>query len=116
MSRIRAMYALGRLKPGERNKTEAAYEEHLRSQLGTTIAWFDFEVYTFKLAPDTRYTPDFVVMRMDGTLEFHEVKGYFTDDAKVKIKVAASKLPHRFFIVRAKAKRDGGGWDVEEVG
>lgn len=105
-----------RPKSGTMNKTEAAYDAHLRAQLGTTVLWFAFEAMTLKLAPDTRYTPDFVVMLADGTIELHEVKGYFADDAKVKVKVAAYKFPFRFVLVRAKAKKDGGGWDIEEVG
>ena len=30
------------------------------------------------------------------------------------IKVAADLYPFRFIAIKAKAKRDGGGWDVEE--
>lgn len=29
--------------------------------------------------------------------------------------IAADMYPFRFFIVRAKAKKAGGGWDVKEV-
>lgn len=35
-------------------------------------------------------------------------------DARAKIKVAADLYPFRFIAIKAKAKRDGGGWDVEE--
>jgi hypothetical protein len=52
-------------------------------------------------------------MRADGQIECHEVKGHWMDDARAKIKIAAEMYPFRFLAVRPKAKRDGGGWDVE---
>jgi hypothetical protein len=55
-------------------------------------------------------------MLADGSIELHEVKGFFEDDAKVKVKVAASMFPFVFRLVRAKAKRDGGGFEIVEVG
>ena len=83
------------------------------------IAWFAFEGITFKLADDTRYTPDFAVMNADGTMEMHEVKGsldYIQDDAKVKIKVANDMFPFRFFLVAPITKKRGGGWQTKEIG
>lgn len=111
----KAMFALGRLKTGEMNKTEAAYSVHLESRKAAgDIVWFKFEGITFKLADDTRYTPDFSVMLASGQLQAHEVKGHWMDDSKVKIKVAAAMFPIEFIAVKAKAKKDGGGWAVEE--
>lgn len=106
--------ALGRLKTGEMNATEREYARvlELRRQAGQ-IDWFKFEGITFKLADDTRYTPDFAVLNADGTLEMHEVKGHFVDDAKVKVKVAADMFPVRFVVVKKRRKKDGGGWEVE---
>jgi hypothetical protein len=54
------------------------------------------------------------VLRGDGSLEVHEVKGFWEDDARVKVKVAASLFPFRFIAVTAIAKKHGGGWKVEE--
>lgn len=112
--------ALGRLKRGIQNKTEAAYARVLElRRMGGEIAWFAFEGITFKLADDTRYTPDFAVMLADGTMEMHEVKGsldYIQDDAKVKIKVANDMFPFRFFLVAPIAKKRGGGWQTKEIG
>lgn len=108
-------YALGRLKTGERNKTEAAYESLLRTrQIAGEVVWFRFEGVKLRLADNTFYTPDFVVMVADGQIELHEVKGFWADDARVKIKVAADQYPFRFIAVRARSKRDGGGWEIEE--
>lgn len=109
------VFALGRLKAGEMNKTEAAYEQTLqiRKQTGE-ILWYRFEGLKFRLADNTFYSPDFIVMLSSGEVEAHEVKGFWTDDARVKIKVAASQYPFRFVAVKARAKKNGGGWDIEE--
>lgn len=75
------------------NKTEARYSQELElKKRAGLIMHYVFEGITFKLAPDTRYTPDFLVVYLD-RFELHEVKGFFRDDAKVKLKVAASKFP-----------------------
>jgi hypothetical protein len=52
-------------------------------------------------------------MLANGELELHEVKGFWQDDARVKIKIAADLYPMRFIAVRAKLKKEGGGWVVE---
>jgi hypothetical protein len=111
----RKRFALGRLKTGEMNKSEAAYDQHLelRERAGE-IAWRRFEGVKLRLADNTFYTPDFAVMAADGVLEMHEVKGFWEDDARVKVKVAAASYPFRFFGITAKAKKLGGGWAVEE--
>ena len=107
--------ALGRLKSGQMNKTEAAYAMHLEARKNASeLIWYVFEGITFKLADGCRYTPDFAVLRNDGVIELHEVKGYWTDDARAKIKVAADKFPFRFIAVYKQAKKDGGGWRFEE--
>lgn len=99
------MYALGRLKPGEMNKSEANYAKHLelRKQAGE-ILWWCFEGFKFRLADNTFYTPDFPVMRADGVLEMHEFKGHWQDDARVKIKVAASLYPVVFIGVKKQGR------------
>jgi hypothetical protein len=112
---MKRMYALGRLKTGERNKTESAYEDVLRMrQHAGEILWYRFEGIKFRLADNTFYSPDFVVMLNSGEIEAHEVKGFWTDDARVKIKVAAAQYPFRFVAIKAKAKKNGGGWEMEE--
>jgi hypothetical protein len=101
--------------PKGMNKTEAAYAERLEMlRRSGEILSYDFEAITLKLAPNTRYTPDFLVITSDATVELHEVKGHWYDDARVKIKVAARLFPFRFVAVRKKSHRDGGGWDQEE--
>ena len=110
----KAMYALGRLKVGAMNKTEAAYDAHLAQlQHAGQIQWRKFEGLKLRLADNTFYTPDFAVMAADGVIECHEVKGFWQDDARAKIKVAADLYPFRFLAVRVKPKKEGGGWEVE---
>lgn len=113
-SRI-GLQALGRLKIGTLNKTEQAYEALLKDwQRCGIVAWFKFEGVKLRLADNTFYTPDFAVMLANGQMEMHEVKGFWQDDARAKIKIAADLYPFRFLAVRPKPKKDGGGWDKEE--
>lgn len=92
--------ALGRLKQGVMNKTEANYARYLEQQkLSGEIQYFAFDSIKFRLADKTFYSPDFIVMKANGELEAHEVKGFWEDDAKVKIKVAASMHPIPFVAV-----------------
>jgi hypothetical protein len=103
-----------RRKPGEMNKLECQYAEHLEARrIGGEILWWSFEAMKLKLAPSTFYTPDFIVMLANGEIEAHESKGHWEDDARVKIKVAAEKFPFRFVAARRLAKKNGGGWEFE---
>jgi hypothetical protein len=97
----RHVQALGRMKAGAMNKTETAYAMNLelRRRAGEVV-WFKFEGIKFRLADNTFYTPDFVVMLASGELEAHEVKGHWQDDARAKIKIAADMYPLRFIAVR----------------
>ncbi len=106
-------YGLGRLKAGVMNKTEARYALTLEQekQSGSILSYW-FEAITLRLAPRTSLTPDFMVMKNNGEIEFREVKGFWTDDAKAKTKIAADKFPFRFLIVKA-AK--GKTWAIEEI-
>lgn len=112
---IRGMQALGRLKVGQMNKTETAYAQYLEARKAAgEVLWYRFEGIKLRLADNTFYSPDFAVMLADGTLECHEVKGHWMDDARVKIKVAADQYPMRFIAVKVRAKKYGGGWEFEE--
>jgi len=112
----RRLHALGRLKAGTMNKTETAYARHLemRKQAGE-IVWYRFEGIKLRLADSCFITVDFSVMFATGQLEMHDVKGskrIFSDDARVKMKVAADAYPFVFKAVYPKPK--AAGWDVEE--
>lgn len=105
--------ALGRLPRGRMNKTETAYaaQLELRKAAGE-VAWWVFEGLKLRLADATFYDTDFTVMLSTGELEVHEVKGHWTDDARVKIKVAAAQYPFRF--IALKKSRESAGWQIEE--
>lgn len=107
--------ALGRMKAGTMNKTEAAYAAHLELlKAAGEIQWYRFEGVNLRLADATFYRPDFAVMAQDDVMEMHEVKGFWTDDARVKIKVAASQYPFRFMAFKPLPKSRGGGWARED--
>ena len=98
------MQALGRLKSGEMNKTEAAYAKYLELQKQAgEVLWYEFEPMNLKLADKCFYRVDFLVLKNNGYLEVHEVKGgYVTDDSLVKFKVAANKFPFTFIMCSLK--------------
>lgn len=105
----RKVFALGRMKSGQMNRTEAAYAAYLerQKQIGE-IAWYRFESIKLKVA-DNRcwYAPDFVVMQSTGEIQLHEVKGskaIFQDDARVKCKVVSDEYPFRLFICYPKKR------------
>ncbi len=99
-----------RPEPGKMNKTEAAYANllELRKKAGAIKSW-RFEPMKFRLADKTYYTPDFMVTFTD-RIEFHEVKGFWEDDARVKIKVVAEMFPEFLFVA---VKKDKGEYQVE---
>lgn len=93
------------------NVLETQYAAHLEQEKSYGfIQWYAFEALTLKIADDCRYTPDFIVMHANGELQIHEVKGYWMDDALVKIKAAAEKFPFRFMSFSPIPKKKGGGW------
>ena len=76
------------------------------------ILWHKFEPLKLRFADNTFYTPDFAVLPASTrVIELHEVKGFWRDDARVKIKVAASLFPFRFIAVTLHKR---GGWMVKE--
>lgn len=113
------LYAKGRLKQGQMNKTEKAYAAYLESekQAGRVTAFW-FESMKLKIAEGACfYSPDFMILRPDGLIELHEVKGspkIFQEDAKVKVKSCATQYPFPVRVVYPRTKKSGGGWDVQE--
>jgi len=94
------------------NKTEQAYANHLELlRRGGEVVDYAFERCNLRLADNTYYRPDFLVVYED-RFEFHEVKGFWRDDARVKIKVAAEQNPWFRFVVVKKTK---GSWEFERI-
>lgn len=92
------------------NGTESEYAQLF---LGKLV--HRFEGVTLKLADDVRYTPDFMVIAEDGVVEFHEVKGFWRDDARVKIAVAAETFPMFRFKAFSKLPKKA-GWAMVRFG
>ena len=94
------------------NGTETRYALILeaRKRAGE-VREYHYEAVTLKIAHDCRYTPDFLVVLADGTVELHETKGRMRDDALVKLKVCVRLYP---FPVRL-ARLVNGTWSVTEV-
>lgn len=112
--------------PGQRNKLEAAYEQHLEllKREGKIDGYF-FEGIKLKLADNTNYTPDFLVFASDGVVELHDTKGTTTkmrasglkekvpwieEDARLKLKIVAERFPFRTFAVF----KTHNGWEMQQ--
>lgn len=113
------LYAKGRMKSGQMNRTEKTYAAFLEGEKHAgRVSGYWFEALKLKIAEGACfYTPDFLVLRPDGALELHEVKGsprIFADDAKVKVKACATQYPFKTIVVYPRAKKNGGGWDFQE--
>jgi len=115
-----SMQQLGRMKAGSMNGTEQEYARRLDAMKAAgEVLWWEFEPVNLRITglgglKSVFYSPDFMIMNSEGVIEFHETKGFWTDDALVKIKTASGKFPFRFVAMKKKAKKDGGGWVEEE--
>ena len=76
------------------------------------MRYVKFERVKLKLADNTFYTPDYMVLH-PGHIAFHEVKGFMRDDAAVKLKVAAEMFPEFCFVL---VQRAGKEWTFKEIG
>ena len=111
------MQALGRLKAGQMNKTEERFAKHLELDRHTgRVQWWKFEGIKLMLAKNTSLTVDFAILPETDILTLIDVKGskaMVTDDARVKMKLAAELYPFVFKLAYPRAK--GEGWDIEEI-
>ena len=84
--------------PRERmNGLERKFADYLDILIanGNIVRW-DYEAEKLRLADNTFYSPDFRVVENDGKIVFYETKGFWRDDARAKIKIAAFLHPYRF--------------------
>lgn len=96
------------------NKTEKAYLRHLehRKHLGA-ISTYWYEPWKIRIADNCTWTPDFVVINADGTIEWHDTKSWWAkakkvgieEDALIKMKATAEMYPQ--FKVLATWFKDG---------
>ena len=101
-----------RAKADGLNKLEQAFslELGIRKRAGELV-WAEHEPFKLRLAKNTFYTPDFASLSTGGEMCIYEVKGFWEDDARVKIKVAAKAFPFFRFIGVEKKK---GSWVWED--
>ena len=110
--------ARGSVKPRSvMNKLEADYASYLELQVfNKNVHDYEYEAVTLRLAKGSRYTPDFMVIKADGLVEFHETKGFWREAARVRIKVAADRFPWFRFVAIQRGKKGGPQWVTEEFG
>lgn len=107
----------GRLPKGHMNDTEKAYAEFLEQRkIAGEIVSYKFHPMRVRLADNTYYEVDFIVVKADMVLEIHEVKGGFTSDkGQLKIKLCAESLPYfGMFKATKQTKKAGGGFLIED--
>jgi hypothetical protein len=102
-------------KPRTPNRWEQDYAARLELLRSCNeVKWFAFEPIKLRLATLCFYTPDFGVWMADDSFEFHEVKGHWEEDAKIKYRIAREQFP--MFKFRAFTKLPhGGGWKELEI-
>ena len=110
---IRSENAYSRCKRGRRpdlgnaffrSKWEANYARYLRWLVSTSgIRSWAYEPQTFHFQGVMRgpytYTPDFRVTELDGTVRWHEVKGWMDSASKGKLKRFAKHFPNETLLV-----------------
>jgi len=89
------------------NKLEARFARALDASVAIGIFHhWEYSTHKLRLADQTWYTPDFYVLAADGRIIFYEVKGFWRDDARVKLKVAADKYPQYWFVAVQEKKSE----------
>lgn len=90
--------------PKFKSKLEAEYAQMLEAQArsGLIKSWM-YEGITVRLADGVRFTVDFNVLALDGSLSMVETKGFMREAARVRLLVAARMFPMwSWFLVRKK--------------
>lgn len=90
--------------PKFKSKLEAEYAQMLEAQArsGLIKSWM-YEGITVRLADGVRFTVDFNVLALDGSLSMVETKGFLREAARVRLLVAARMFPMwSWFLVRKK--------------
>lgn len=114
-----------RREAGRMNRTEEAFSAILDAH--PRVALWRFEPVKLRLADATFYEPDFLVITEDGRVCFVEVKtrwggknhagkAGWTEDSRVKVKVAAETFfEFDFYAAVAPSKRSL-AWEFERLG
>lgn len=97
-----------------RNKTEEAFWQMqlLRVRAGEILYCY-WEPFNLRFADSVYYKIDCLVVELDATITLYEVKGYFTEAGRRKVKVAARLFPYFRIIVATWPKKQ---WHYEPIG
>jgi hypothetical protein len=108
----RGWYKIGTKKLFFRSKWEANYALYLSflKKQGDILKWeYETEVFIFhKIQFGTRsFRPDFKVIKRNGEIEYHEVKGWMTPKSKVQLKRMRIYYPNvKVIVIGTDAYRD----------
>ena len=109
---LKRSYGKGRKRRGVMNRLEGAYANHLdQEKREGRIEYWVFESVKFGIGAGAWFCPDFMIMRTDGQIEFHETKGFMREAANFRLKVAADKYPFRFVLIKLMKS----GWIRKEI-
>lgn len=110
---------------GKMNRTEQRWADQLDADLAAgLIADWKFETLRLRITlpgegvKSKWFTPDFVIVELDGVERLDEVKGTGPDDAAsiLRLHVAAETYPwKKFRLVKRLRAEQGGGWKVTEL-
>ena len=110
--------ARGSTPRGEMNNTEQRWARRLDAS--EEVLWWAYETLRVRYGEKGWHSPDFVVLRLDGSLEVHETKGgHMTDAGRTRFKAAARAFPVcRWLMVMQRGKRQAWGckYDTGEEG
>lgn len=104
--------ARGARPDGKMNKHEEYFErEYLipKRSAGEVIEWH-YEKFRWKIGENCFYKPDFFAVMADLSINIYEVKGYWTEKARVKTRAAADAMPWFRWIA---CYRKAGVWQFE---
>jgi len=97
--------AKGSTPRGQMNNTERRWAQRLDAS--GEVLWWAYETVRIRYGEGGWHSPDFVLCRLDGSLEVHETKGgHMTDAGRTRFKAAAKALPvARWLMVMQRGKR-----------
>jgi len=103
--------AKGSTPRGEMNQTEKRWARLLDAS--DQVLWWAYETLRVRYGQKGWHSPDFVLCRLDGSLEVHETKGgHMTDAGRTRFKAAAKAFPVcRWLMVMQPSKRQA--WEAK---